>query len=443
MLIRRHSRKSGGSNRNRNIFRKLPARDFHRRSITAKHSPTLFYNLPVPIFLFFLLLSLGDADPWWSVQTSGLDTNLRGVSVKYDEGSQGKQHYIVWASGSNGVILLSTNDGSTWKQLSVAGGGDLDFRDIEAFDADTAYVISSGDGDKSRIYKTTDGGKTWKLQYSDKRPGFFLDSLACDSKTHCVALSDPVDGKFLVLSTDDGEHWKELPRDKMPSALPKEGAFAASGTAIALCEDLKDEIYFGTGGARAARVFHSHDRGRSWIAVETPIASRNPSAGIFSIACGGSKVVAVGGDYKEPANAKRVAAYSNDSGETWLLAEQQPGGYRSAVGDFGYGDFAAVGPNGTDVSEDEPDDQQGNKHMHWKHTDYLNLNAVSFDGTNGWAVGPKGTIARFKTHYSYEIRNTAPSKRLFLPSELSSRAQRGICSAPGKCRSLAALGMTE
>jgi len=344
--------------------------------------------------------SLFASDQWWSVQTNGLDTNLRGVSVSFEPSE--KHEYAVWASGSNGVILRSTNDGATWKQLSVAGGGDLDFRGIAAFDADSAYVMSSGDGDKSRIYKTTDGGQTWKLQYADKRPGFFLDSLACDSKTHCLALSDPVDGKFFMLSTDDGEHWKELPRDKMPAALPKEGAFAASGTAIAICED--GDIYFGTGGAAVARVFHSADRGRSWTAVDTPIAGGSPSSGIFSVACGGFLVVAVGGDYKEPASAKRVAAYSNDSGATWHLAEQQPGGYRSAVGEFGNGDFAAVGPNGTDISQQEPRET-----MHWQHTDYLNLNAVSFHGANGWAVGPKGTIARFKTHIFYNIKNNAPA----------------------------------
>jgi photosystem II stability/assembly factor-like uncharacterized protein len=344
-----------------------------------------------------LALGSSDSSPWWSVQTSGLDTNLRGVSVTFTGGGNKKQ-YTIWTSGSNGVILRSKDEGRDWQQIAVKGAGDLDFRDIEAVDDDTAYVMSSGDGDKSRIYKTRDGGAHWELQYSDQRTGFFLDSLACDSATHCVALSDPVDGKFLVLSTGDGEHWKELPRVAMPAALPKEGAFAASGTAIALCDH---KIFFATGGP-AARVFRSENDGRNWTVAETPIASGNPSSGIFSIACDGDDMVAVGGDYREPNMTRNTAIYSDDSGMTWHPAETQPGGYRSAVGSCGYGDFAAVGSNGTDVSHD--------KGVHWQHTDSLSMNAVNFEGQEGWAVGPKGTIARFKTHWFYQVRNRLPAE---------------------------------
>ncbi len=109
-----------------------------------------------------------------------------------------------------------------------------------------------------------------------------------------------------------------------------------------------------------------------------------------------------------------MAIYSEDSGETWRLAEQQPGGYRSAVGSFSYGDFAAVGPNGTDISND-----QG---KHWKHTDPLNLNAPSFAGNQGWAVGAKGTIARFKNHYQYLIKNGGARDALFSESGGETRA---------------------
>jgi len=339
----------------------------------------------------------------WSAQTSGLDTNLRGISVTYSS-VKGKRDFIVWASGSNGMILRSTNSGETWKQLHVADGNDLDFRDIEGFDANTVYVMSSGEGNKSRIYKTVDGGATWTLQYSDNRPGFFLDSLACDSKTRCIALSDPVDGKFLVLSTDDGEHWKELPRERMPDALSAEGAFAASGTTITLCDH--ENIYFGTGGGRAARVFHSKDRGRSWTATETPMASGNASSGIFSVACNGHSVVAVGGDYKDPASAKQAAIYSKDSGKTWQLGKQEPDGYHSAVVSDSHGNFVAVGPTGTFVSDDGG--------VHWKFSDTQSLNTAGFENGEGWAAGPKGTIARLKTHETSPGAGTNSS--LFPPS---------------------------
>jgi len=181
----------------------------------------VYYNAPVRILtLIVLVLASSHPVPSWQIQTSGLDTNLRGISVTTD-GHSGK--HIVWASGSNGVILRSTDDSKRWTQLHVAGGETLDFRDVQVFGNRTAYVMSSGDGNKSRIYKTTNAGQTWELQYTDKRPGFFLDSLACDSEVRCYALSDPVDGKFLILTTSDGQHWKELPRDKMPPALPAEG----------------------------------------------------------------------------------------------------------------------------------------------------------------------------------------------------------------------------
>ncbi len=130
---------------------------------------------------------------------------------------------IVWACGSNGVVLRSVDEGKTWKRLHVQGGDALDFRGIVAFDATTAYVMSIGGGAQSRIYKTEDGGASWKLEFSGKRSAFFLDDLVCISKTRCYALSDPVDGKFLLVSTKDGEHWQELPDQQMPAALAGEG----------------------------------------------------------------------------------------------------------------------------------------------------------------------------------------------------------------------------
>jgi photosystem II stability/assembly factor-like uncharacterized protein len=317
------------------------------------------------------------------LQNAEHDTNLRGVSVSY---SSDNRRQIIWASGSNGVILRSTDSGATWKQLAVSGASDLDFRGIVGFGEKTAFVMSSGSGEKSRIYKTIDGGVNWRLQYSDKRAAFFLDSLACISKTNCFALSDPVDGKFVILRTSDGTHWRELSPDKMPPPLPNEGAFAASNSSLVICDGGKN-IYFGTGGGTYARVFHSKDGGLSWMVADTPIESGTASRGVFSLACSGGSVMAVGGDYKDVEKSSRTAAYSTDFGVSWSLTSPSPGGYRSSVSKVSAGEFFAAGPNGADVCR-----LQDGKKMTCVRSGNLNFNAVSFFGKRGWAVGPKGSL---------------------------------------------------
>ena len=337
----------------------------------------------------FLLVLLSPNNAWWAVQENGVDSNLRGVCVVSE--TQAEEKTIIWASGSQGAVVRSTDSGKTWKRLRIPGAETLDFRGVQAFDAKRAYVMSSGEGVQSRIYKTTDGGESWKPQYQGTKKEFFLDALICDDEKHCAALSDPVDGKFMILANTDGEHWVELGRENMPAALPKEGAFAASNSS--LCLD-GNEIHFGTGGP-AARVFASHDFGKTWTVVETPVASGNASSGIFSLFCDERTIVAVGGDYQDPARAFKNAAVSKDGGKTWELATQPPEGYRSAVGKYA-GGFVAVGPTGTETSVDG---------LRWNSIGKVNFNAFAFPipGNDGWEVGPHGTVAKFLDQTKYLI----------------------------------------
>ena len=96
----------------------------------------------------------------WIKQNVSTTAGLRGLSVV--------DQNVVWASGTGGTVIRTTNTGSDWDVMNVPGADKLDFRDIEAFDATTAYILSIGNGDNSRIYKTTDGGKTWQLQFTNK-----------------------------------------------------------------------------------------------------------------------------------------------------------------------------------------------------------------------------------------------------------------------------------
>ena len=320
----------------------------------------------------------------WVTLTSGIDTNLRGISAAKIAATG---HIAIWASGSHDVILRSVDDGATWTRLSIPGQPELDFRGIVAFDDKIAYLVSSGEGNKSKIHKTIDGGINWELQYTDLNNAFFLDSIACSSPTNCFALGDPINGRFLLLKTTDGHRWNPLPPQDLPTALPKEGAFAASNSNLLVISE--SELFVVT-GAFAARVLHTRDGGKTWTASAAPIAADNATSGIFSITRSSvGSLAAVGGDYANPGVGSRIAAFSEDRSKTWQSPAQQPGGYRSAVVSTDGQALLAAGPSGSDVSIDAG--------LHWKTFTAPSLNALfTLDSQHVYAAGGRGTVAQFR-----------------------------------------------
>jgi photosystem II stability/assembly factor-like uncharacterized protein len=335
-------------------------------------------DMRVAAALIMLLISwMMDAQ---KPQNSKTDVPLRGISAVSSK--------VAWASGAKGTVLRTVDGGENWETLVIAGADSLDFRDIQAFDQNTAFVLSIGPGDQSRIYKTADGGKIWQRQFTNSDPKAFYDCFAFWDSTHGIAVSDSVDGKFPLIATSDGMTWNPVAVKNMPAALPSEGAFAASGTCIATFG--KNDVWFGTGGP-AARVFHSSDRGKNWTVAETPIIHGAASQGVFSLAFwSGKDGVAVGGDYKEPTKGENIAAVTHDGGKTWKLASKPPQGYRSAVA-AGTQSLVAVGTSGVDVSLDG-----GNT---WTPMITEDLNAVSFARSSGWVVGPAGKIITIHLNY--------------------------------------------
>jgi len=321
----------------------------------------------------------------WLPQQSGTSASLRGVSAVSEK--------VAWASGGEGTYLETINGGKAWRAAKVPGAEALDFRAVHGVDSRTAYLLSSGAGDKSRIYKTTDSGKNWTLQLTNPDPKGFYDALAFWDATHGIVLGDPVDGHFAILTTGDGGgHWSQ---QQTPPALPAEGAFAASGSCLIVRG--KSEAWFGTGGPKAARVFHSEDGGQSWSTARTPIRSDSASAGIFSLAFSEKQYgIAVGGDYNKPKDRWRNIAATADGGRTWdEPASVPPDGFRSAVAYLPDRHmWIAVGTSGSDYS--------ANAGATWLSIDNGAYNAVSFvpgkgwSHAAGWAVGPKGRIAKFQ-----------------------------------------------
>jgi photosystem II stability/assembly factor-like uncharacterized protein len=312
-------------------------------------------------------------------QTSGATARLRGISAVSPR--------VAWASGAKGTVLRTVNGGATWERRPVPDGEQLDFRDIDAFSADVAYALSIGPGPASRIYKTTNGGSQWVLQFTNKDPDIFFDAMAFLDPRRGFAFSDSVGGQFVILTTKDGgEHWERIPGASLPPAKPGEGAFAASGTNVAVYGGR--HVWVGTS---ASRVLRSSDAGATWTIAPSPLRTGD-SAGIFSIAFRDALHGAiVGGDYRQERDAIENAAVTSDGGVTWtLVGGHGLSGFRSVVAwvPGTTGSLVAVGPSGSDWSTDGG--------LTWTPIAGAGFDTFSFaPGTrSGWAAGDGGRIAR-------------------------------------------------
>ena len=328
----------------------------------------------VSLLLAFLFV------PRWTVQTSGVTQRLRGVSAVSER--------VAWASGAGATVLRTEDGGGTWQKLNVTTEA-LDFRDVDAVDAQTAYIVSIGNGPASRIYKTTDAGKTWKLQFKNEDEKAFLDAMSFWDANHGIAFGDSVDKQFYILTTaDGGATWSRVSTTNLPPAQVNEGAFAASGTNIAVFG--KSHAWIGTGAAAKSRVLHTSDGGRTWQVADTPLAS-GPSAGIFSIAFRDAKHgVIAGGDYKKEQEAVDNLAVTSDGGARWTLVKGLSG-FRSVVAyvpDMKMPALIALGPAGGDYSLDDG--------QTWKPIDGPGFDTFSFAPGKqvGWGAGAEGKLGK-------------------------------------------------
>ncbi len=319
----------------------------------------------------------------WQLVPAPTIAEFRGLSLAGDG--------TAWASGTHGTVARSTDGGASWTVDSVPGATTLDLRSIVGLSAHVAVAASAGPAEngQARIFRTTDGGKTWTTTYSTDRKGVFLDALAFWDARHGIALSDPVDGTLFLLTTDDGgQTWTRVPPGAIPPTLSGEGAFAASNTSIALWGSR--DAWIGTGGAAAARVFHSADRGRTWSVSDTPVHVGGSASGIFAVAFRDAMHgIAVGGEYTHPHAPTVNAALTDDGGRTWRAATGPLApAYLSGVSFAGTpGTVVAVGLAGTVLSRDGGDS--------WISADTLPLNVVRFGGGVGLAAGPRGRLARW------------------------------------------------
>ncbi len=326
----------------------------------------------------------------WEMQSSGTTASLRGIHAVGGG--------VAWASGTNGTVLRTEDSGYMWQSCAMPPGAEkLDFRVIWAFDANTAIVMSSGPGDQSRLYKTTDGCSHWTLLYTNTDKDGFWDAMCfAERPLGIYIIGDPVHGHFVLLESDEHELIQDM-SIKGFRPLTGESLFAASNSNFD--PDEINGFYFATGGISGSWFLYEtedvyHDARITWHRVSIPIGEKSSSSGVFSIQLRSDPTedrdqwdrihgVAVGGDYTKPNESTGTAAWTADGGQHWTAATKPPHGYRSTVAwDADAKAWIAAGTNGSDISYDDG--------KTWQPLDDGNWNALSLP----WIVGPKGRIAK-------------------------------------------------
>jgi hypothetical protein len=350
------------------------------------------------LIAFFLFAVCGVVRAQWEMESSGTTADLRGI----DNVGGG----VAWASGTNGTVLRTEDGGYLWQACAVPLGAEhLDFRGVQAFDANTAIVMSSGKGDLSRLYKTTDGCQTWKLVFTNPDSDGFWDAVQFEPDQWGYLLGDPVNGFFVLFVTEDGGRtWIRQHNKGLRARSSEQGVFAASNSSMAASAGF---VAFGSGGKGGAFAYSIRwypigkadpkGRRKRWARQPVPIGNHSESSGVFSLADRDSGIgwtIAVGGNYESPDDQSATAALTFDAGRSWVASTTMPHGFRSAAAwDAASKTWITVGPNGTDISADDGKNWRAlhpDPAMHEAADADRDWNALSLP----FVVGPHGRIGK-------------------------------------------------
>ncbi len=186
----------------------------------------------------------------WTLQSSGTTQILKSVAA-VDE-------MVCWIAGNSGTVLRTTDGGTTWLNGNPNPGiitGNVE--NIEAIDGDNAWC-STSPSINTIIYKTTDGGNSWVIVYS--QVGGFINGIHMVSASSGYAFGDPISNVWnILMTTNGGTNWIPVPTS--PNAQPAEAGFN-NCIQVSL-----PYIWF---GASLGSVYRSTNAGLNWTSHATP-----------------------------------------------------------------------------------------------------------------------------------------------------------------------------
>lgn len=316
--------------------------------------------------------------PTLTPQLSGTTALLIAVSVANDS--------VAWVAGADRTFLRTVNGGATWMvgQVPVADAPELQFRDVHAVDANTAYLLSIGNGRDSRIFKTTNAGASWRTQFVNTDSAAFYDCFDFWSPDSGVVTSDAVHGELVVrVTTNGGASWDRVPASALPHAIEGEGSFAASGTCVVARAGGHAWI-----GTTKGRVLHTSNHGQTWTAARVPLTVSD-SVGVVSVAFRDARHgVAFGGFGGAPTDS--LLAVTSDGGATWDLRARPS--LRGGVSGGAYlGASQAIVVGGFTGAAYSPD--EGTTWVPLDTANYWGI-GIAPSGRVGWLTGRGGRIVR-------------------------------------------------
>jgi photosystem II stability/assembly factor-like uncharacterized protein len=224
--------------------------------------------------------------------------------------------------GAFGLVDLRTNKVRVNTQKY-----DTIFPEFRAVAQNSTDFFMLSIGNPALLYKTGDEGNM-ELVYHEEDDKVFYDAMTFWNDQEGIAVGDSMNGCIsIIITRDGGNTWDKIPCSSLPEAATGEGAFAASNTSIKV---LGTKAWIGT---THGHVYITNDRGVTWEVIKTPIASTEPTQGIFSIDFYNENLgVVFGGDFTDPEVNVANKAITTDGGKTWkLIANGKLPDYRSCV----------------------------------------------------------------------------------------------------------------
>ncbi len=268
--------------------------------------------------------------------TGGRAVSIRGLAVVNER--------VIWVSGSEGNIGLSTDGGKNWKWIQVPGFEKSDFRDIEAFDDKEAFIM--GVTQPAIVLKTSDGGNTWKTVFADTTKAAFLDAMDFSGNKGVVVGDPVVEKKYILESNDRGESWKKNESADVGSLDSGEAFFAASGSNVRF---ISGDGYVQVSGGTKSRLFTGSQ------IYNLLINQGTTSTGANSIAINPVKPnegYIVGGDFSHDTLRYKNSIHVQFSPFIQIPPATPPHGYRSCVEYISENQLVCCGPSGVDYSND-------------------------------------------------------------------------------------------